>query len=417
MGTRQAWRAWVRVELIGLLLGTGAPAVGQAEGPMPLALGDPAADLVFSPVVVPCRVVDTRPADPIAGGAQRSFVVAGVTGFEAQGGTAGGCGIPDGAAAVVVNFVAVGPAGPGNLRAWPFGGPTPNASIINYANLPGLNIANGVAVPLCPAPGPCPFDLTVQADVSATHLVADVLGFYQPVAAGGIGTGLLAPSAVTGPKLADGAVSGPKLAPGSVDSSRIVDGSIGAVDVDLAQLQARVTGACPPDSAIRVVDAAGAVTCQATGSTGTDHDHDTTYWKLTGNAGTAAGTHFLGTTDNVALELRANNTGALRLEPATSGFFGASPNLIGGFSGNTVTPGVIGATIAGGGAAASICPGPCLNQVTGEFGTVGGGHSNTASFGATVSGGRRNSANDTGTVGGGILNFASGNSATVGGGG
>src|SRR5262249_50582930 len=36
-------------------------------------------------------------------------------------------------------------------------------------------------------------------------------------------------------------------------------------------------------------------------------------WKLNGNAGTTAGVNFLGTTDNQALELRANNTRALRL--------------------------------------------------------------------------------------------------------
>ncbi len=31
-------------------------------------------------------------------------------------------------------------------------------------------------------------------------------------------------------------------------------------------------------------------------------------WKITGNAGTTAGTHFLGTTDNVSLDFRTNNT-------------------------------------------------------------------------------------------------------------
>lgn len=39
-------------------------------------------------------------------------------------------------------------------------------------------------------------------------------------------------------------------------------------------------------------------------------------WSLTGNAGTAAGTNFLGTTDNQALEVKVNNARALRLEPA-----------------------------------------------------------------------------------------------------
>lgn len=89
-------------------------------------------------------------------------------------------------------------------------------------------------------------------------------------------------------------------------------------------------------------------------------------WSLTGNAGTTPGTHFLGTTDNRALELHVNSQRALRLEP-TSG----TPNLIGGFSGNSVaagvTAGVVGATIAGGGDS-----GVDKNRVTDHYGTVGG---------------------------------------------
>src|SRR4051794_9493276 len=61
------------------------------------AVGDPASDLLFVPVT-PCRVIDTR----LAGGKVnanevRSYRIAGTTGFEAQGGHAGGCGIPLGA--------------------------------------------------------------------------------------------------------------------------------------------------------------------------------------------------------------------------------------------------------------------------------------------------------------------------------
>ena len=60
----------------------------------------------------------------------------------------------------------------------------PGASVLNYAFIAGagLNIANGITVPICDpseAGQPCPNDFRVLADVNATHLVADVLGFFE----------------------------------------------------------------------------------------------------------------------------------------------------------------------------------------------------------------------------------------------
>lgn len=139
-------------------------------------------------------------------------------------------------------------------------------------------------------------------------------------------------------------------------------------------------------------------------------------WSLTGNSGTTPGTNFLGTTDNQALELKVNGSRALRIEPNTT-----SPNLIGGQSGNSVTSGVRGATIGGGGTIAFT-----NNQVTDDFGTIGGGDANQAGDNAgttsdrthaTVGGGFSNTASgDDATVGGGNTNTASGGGATVGGG-
>lgn len=138
-------------------------------------------------------------------------------------------------------------------------------------------------------------------------------------------------------------------------------------------------------------------------------------WDLSGNAGTNPATNFLGTTDNVALELRANNTRILRLEPN-----GPRPNVIGGSNANTVTSGAESATIAGGGSDS------LPNRVTDSYGFVGGGYGNTAgdnaglandrSF-ATVAGGGGNTASGFhATIGGGWYNIASGDTATVGGG-
>jgi len=130
------------------------------------------------------------------------------------------------------------------------------------------------------------------------------------------------------------------------------------------------------------------------------HDHDSRYWNLIGNSGTISGTHFLGTTDDAALEFRVNGLRALRLQPGPD-----SPNLIGGYSDNSVTEGVWGATIGGGGVVAP------LNRVTDIFGTVGGGAGNQAGDGE---GGVIGAA--CATVGGGVNNVASGENATIGGG-
>ncbi len=161
---------------------------------------------------------------------------------------------------------------------------------------------------------------------------------------------------------------------------------------------------------------------------------------------------------------------ALRLDPAMTGLLLAgvpvilpglpirgelndvSPNIIGGSSSNRVgpppngsdpgptgdnteMPQVVGATISGGGSSDSelmntdgestfLCleagtgQVPCLNQVTDNFGTVGGGAQNQSGYFGTVGGGFLNTASGTSssTVGGGFLNTASGSFSTVGGG-
>jgi hypothetical protein len=142
-------------------------------------------------------------------------------------------------------------------------------------------------------------------------------------------------------------------------------------------------------------------------SCATDETGTSTSWLLTGNAGTTPGTNFLGTTDDQPVELHANGTRALRIEPNA-----ASPNIIGGYNGNLVTGGAHGATIGGGGTLDS------ENEAGGNFATIGGGSGNTA-FGdhATVGGGLQNTAtHNQATVGGGGDNQAAGELSTVAGG-
>jgi trimeric autotransporter adhesin len=130
-------------------------------------------------------------------------------------------------------------------------------------------------------------------------------------------------------------------------------------------------------------------------------------WALNGNSGTG-GAGFIGTTDNTALTIGVYGQAALRIYPHEP----QSPNIAGGYSGNTVAADMYGQTIAGGGAFFY------ENRVQNTFGTVGGGRGNHAdAYGSTIAGGIDNQAtNDYATVAGGLHNYATGSSAGIGGG-
>jgi Chaperone of endosialidase len=140
------------------------------------------------------------------------------------------------------------------------------------------------------------------------------------------------------------------------------------------------------------------------------------FWQVGGNTGTSGG--FIGTIDNQPFDLRVNNVRAMRyrLNTGTSGYTNA-PNVIGGSSVNTVSSGVVGATIGGGGGN-EIHGASVANQVNADFATVGGGQNNTASGDyATVGGGYGDTASGAyATVAGGDQNIASGDYGTVPGG-
>jgi hypothetical protein len=149
------------------------------------AVGDSDSDLLFVPLD-PCRLIDTRSstAGKMQPNVVRDFKVVGTTGFEAQGGNPGGCGIPAGAteplaAAIMVNIVAVDAEGGGNMRAWEFNQAMPNASSINYQQLSPvkMNIANGLIVPIAGVSA-LSADLSVMAAQNRVHLVADVSGYF-----------------------------------------------------------------------------------------------------------------------------------------------------------------------------------------------------------------------------------------------
>jgi hypothetical protein len=165
---------------------------------------------------------------------------------------------------------------------------------------------------------------------------------------------------------------------------------------------------------------------RATTAARSDHTHADIGWSLTGNLITS-GTHFLGTTNNAALDLRVANTRGLRIEPT-----GGTPNLIGGYNGNGANVGVQGAAIGGGGIQFDDSSASGLNCVTDDYGTISGGLANRAGGGAAVGGGWNNAADgvrstiaggwrntvsaDYGSIVGGYCNIESGYYGAVGGG-
>jgi hypothetical protein len=158
-----------------LLLSFALPAAGARAQSASLK------DLVFT-AVQPCRIYDTRSGTGVQGAGTGPIPAAQTRDIDVSHGAAPSCGISTQARAVVMNIVAVSPAGPGHLVAWPFGTPPPTAAVLNYSNVPGLNIANGIVQPVC---GPnCTHEFSLVPGVSATHVVIDVMGYFAPPGSG-----------------------------------------------------------------------------------------------------------------------------------------------------------------------------------------------------------------------------------------
>ncbi|MGE3799902.1 MAG: beta strand repeat-containing protein, partial [Candidatus Kapaibacterium sp.] len=126
-------------------------------------------------------------------------------------------------------------------------------------------------------------------------------------------------------------------------------------------------------------------------------------WSLSGNAGTIAGTNFLGTTDATALRLYVNSgtNNSLILNTNGSVQRDAGGNARGSNAVDMQRVRALGTQVASG--QEGVIGGGASNIAAGAHSTVGGGHNNTASVGDA-------------TIGGGGNNVASGNVATVGGG-
>jgi hypothetical protein len=146
------------------------------------ALGDPAADLLYSPLT-PCRIADTRAAvGALVANTTRTLLGYHASTFASQGGTATSCGIPNGVAALAMNVYAVNPSNLGFIKLWASNQGEPAVSTVNYQP-PTVAIATGAIVPVN-ATDSNKFNARSPAGV---HLVVDVVGYFRSATAPGAG--------------------------------------------------------------------------------------------------------------------------------------------------------------------------------------------------------------------------------------
>ncbi len=261
-----------------------------------------------------------------------------------------------------------------------------------------------------------------DASIGAAHIADGAINtnHLAPGVLSSGGSGTIADGSVTTAKLADDAVTTVKIAAGAVTTAKLAADSVGTTQV----ANNSITGTKLAADAITTDKiAAGAVGSSDLAATSVNNTHlnlgtlGTSLWQAGGNSGTTPGTHYLGTADNQALEVKVDATRALRLEPNASG----APNVLAGSSKNEIANGVVGATIGGGGAV-NHSGAAITNKVQSNFGVISGGGGNgifnTSEY-STIGGGFLNvvSNNTTyGTIGGGYANGVGTNAATVAGG-
>lgn len=179
----------------------------------------------------------------------------------------------------------------------------------------------------------------------------------------------------------NGAITSTQLASGSVGTTQIQSSAINASQIASGQVVKSLNGL---EDDVTLTPGTN-VSINAFGNS-LQISETNPGWSLTGNSGTTPGANFVGTTDNQPLQLHVNGGRALRIEPNTNG----APNIIAGSQINSVANGLVGATIAGGGATnwSGIA---YSNTVLGNFGTIGGGYGNILdSYAGVIAGGYQN---------------------------
>ena len=142
----------------------------------PSVIHPAASDMTFHPIT-PCRIVDTRKGGgALANSATGNFLVRGSGSFAAQGGPAGGCGVPASATAIAANVTAVSPTGAGYLSGYAAGTAEPATNFITFNS--GQNITANPILPLA-AFGVTP-QLSIRSHGASVQVLIDVTGYYAP---------------------------------------------------------------------------------------------------------------------------------------------------------------------------------------------------------------------------------------------
>ncbi len=335
------------------------------------ALGDATVDLTYTPIN-PCRILDTRAtvAGPLAPNLARTFDGYS-TNFATQGGTASGCGIPNGVAALAMNVYAVNPTSIGFIKVWPANGVEPDVSTVNY-QAGVVAIATGTLVPVDSA-NSNRFD---AKSVATIDFIADVVGYFKPP-----GDAASLDIKVGGQRVMryEYNAAAPNVIGGRSDNQATPagGGTVAGGGDNLAAHFASVGG-------------------------GSGNEASGTRATISGGTGNRASGYYDGF--------------------GTIGHVDSSHGTIGGGSANVVEANY--ATIGGGAENAMVFQrGLSHNTANADYGVIGGGRGNRAARPyATVAGGYQNAAGSLGidgqgaTVGGGMGNSASGTASVVPGG-
>lgn len=149
---------------------------GVQQAPLLSAPAPGTAEHLYTPLPG-CKIIDTKAAGgAIPAGGHRSFFVRGTTGFGAQGGHSGGCGVPSWATAISYELHEVSSTGAGYSHVYSFGASAPGVRTETYSKSPARDLGSNIRLS---APGSTR-DLVIDANGHSVQAIVVVTGFYAP---------------------------------------------------------------------------------------------------------------------------------------------------------------------------------------------------------------------------------------------